>query len=306
MLKKPVKVAQKPNTESSVLSSINNDTIHVSVGLSGKYSIWSVKVGKILSIGENDPEEMIQAEIEKLSAIVIQFSESDVAKNAENNTGTEVEVPSYTDDSSEGGESASTELDEDAIRSMGKRELNALVKEYSLDINTKEYSKAADLAEAIIEALSSGEGTEEEEENTEEEEENTEEGSEDGEEEAGIDEDQLRAMTLKELVAFVKENEIDVDTKKYKKASDLVEVVLEALSSSEGEEEGSEEEGIGEDEINAMDQKQLLSFIKDNEIDIDPKKFKSLSALKKAVIEALESSSFDLDGTGDEMNFDED
>ena len=58
----------------------------------------------------------------------------------------------------------------------------------------------------------------------------------------------------------------------------------------EGEEEGEEEEEVTAEDIQGMSKAELLSFIKENGIDVNPKDFKKLADLAEAVIAEVFSS----------------
>lgn len=141
--------------------------------------------------------------------------------------------------------------------------------------------------------------------------EEAEEGAAEGDDEAeegAIGPDEVNAMKRPELVALIEEHEIEIDADDYPKNAKgltaLRAAIIEAAfgeddgeASEEGEEgdedaTGDAEEGdIDEDTINAMERPALVALIKDNELDIDVKKYPKLSALRAAVIEYLAENS---------------
>ena len=121
--------------------------------------------------------------------------------------------------------------------------------------------------------------------------------SEEGEEET-VDEETIRGMDRKELIEFIKDNDLGVDPKEYKKLADLQEAVIEQIS------EAGEEEGLTSDDVMEMDSEQLIELIKENELGINPKKYKKTSELAEAVCEELFTEE-DGDGDFDDTDFDE-
>ena len=116
-------------------------------------------------------------------------------------------------------------------------------------------------------------------------------GDEDGEEGEEINPDE---MTLKELRAFVKENEIEIEG--YLKLSEdkLREAVAEAITEDEGEEaeseeaEGEEAEGDGDEiDFDGMEKPDLLEFIKENEISFKDLGYANGLKMKKASVDEL-------------------
>lgn len=76
------------------------------------------------------------------------------------------------------------------------------------------------------------------------------EGAEEGSDEEGITAEDLLAMSREDLVAFIADNEVDVNPAKIKNTKKLAEAVIEALTdSTDEEEEGDEEDAtVAEDE----------------------------------------------------------
>lgn len=108
----------------------------------------------------------------------------------------------------------------------------------------------------------------------------------------GVTEEDIRGMDKKELVKFIKEMELDIDPKEYKKVGDLADAVIEALSEEQSEPEpevDDSNEAVSEEDIRNMSKKELLEFIKENDIDIDPKEYKKFSELVDAVVELINS-----------------
>lgn len=107
-------------------------------------------------------------------------------------------------------------------------------------------------------------------------------------EEVAVTEDTIRAMSKSELITLVADEDIDVDVKKYKKAADLAQAIIDVVFAGEeaGSEEDGEEEEITEDAIREMDREELAALIEEHELDVDPKEYKKLGALIEAVIAA--------------------
>lgn len=89
---------------------------------------------------------------------------------------------------------------------------------------------------------------EEEEEGSDEPEGSEDPGDDDGEDEDTLTDEDIRAMSKKELLGLIKEYELEVDTKKNKKAEDLAEAVIAAIDELQ-EDDGEEDSGDdGDDE----------------------------------------------------------
>ena len=131
-----------------------------------------------------------------------------------------------------------------------------------------------------------------------------------GEEEEEGEEIDLDAMTLKELRAFVKENELEIE--KYLKLSeDKLRSAIEEAMSEEESEEGAEEEGAEEEEeeegadaddidFDVMEKDDIMAFIEENEISFKDLGYANKLKLKKASIEELRTKLQELVGEGEE------
>ena len=116
------------------------------------------------------------------------------------------------------------------------------------------------------------------------------EDDEDGDEAVDLD-----GMDLDELLAYAKENDIDLSglSKKAKKDEAKVRAAIqeaEEEDDEEDDEDSSEEDEEGEDEVNLeeMDKEELLSFAKEKEIKLTVKQKKTEASLRKAIAAALE------------------
>lgn len=129
----------------------------------------------------------------------------------------DAEEASEDGEDEDGEDEDGEDLTEEAINAMKKPELDALIEEHGLEIDTK--LKLADKRAAIIEALFAEDEDEDGDEDGEEEEEE-EEGDEDGEEEPfePYTEEELGEMKLKELDEIANEWELKV---KHKAGADL-------------------------------------------------------------------------------------
>lgn len=268
--------ATKPETKKTEDVIVGQDTITVKIRKGTEYSKEAIEIGRTISITEDDDaNEKIGELIGELDGIAEEYIGQFAA------TGGYEESEEKESEDGDEEESGDDEIDEDAIRAMGKVELKKFIKDNDLEVDPSEYKKLDDLKDAVIEALSEG--------GEEEEADNESEGDEEGDE---VDEETIRGMDRKELVAFIKENDLGIDPKEYKKLSDLQDAVIEQIS------ENGEEEGLTSEEVMEMDREQLIELIEENELDINPKKFKKTSDLAEAVCEKLfEEDAGDFDDT---------
>ena len=189
-------------------------------------------------------EEIMLLEAERAN---VQFAE--VAMSA-NEVASDLEGEEAAEDEAE-GEAGEEDVTPEAVMAMKRSELLELITENTLDVDPTKLPKINDLRAAVVEAAFGGEEDGEAEEG--EEAEGEEEGAE--EEEAEITEEDIKAMTRVELVAFAKSQEIPLTLSDYAKnpkglgnmASDVIKA-LEAAAEEEGEEEAGEEEGDAADD----------------------------------------------------------
>ncbi len=114
------------------------------------------------------------------------------------------------------------------------------------------------------------------------------EDAEDAEDEDDKDVD-LESMNLQELLAFAKENEIDLSdlSPKDKKKASRVRAAIKEAFEEEGEEEEPEEEEI---DLDTLSLEQLITLAKDNEIDLSglsKRDLKKPSKVRAVIAEAL-------------------
>lgn len=124
----------------------------------------------------------------------------------------------------------------------------------------------------------------------------------------GVTEEQIREMDRKELVALIKELELDVNPKEYKKVGDLIEAVLELLKSDDGAEStDTADDGISEEQIREMNRRELMILISEYSLDVDPKEYKKIGDLIEAVLSAMGAAEGDVPSEDEirEMDMDE-
>lgn len=188
----------------------------------------------------------------------------------------------------EGGEAGEDEVpSEDEINEMDADDLATTVEELGLEVNLKKAKTLKKKRSAVITAIEEAglweEGGEEEK------------GGEEGE--GGEDElytaDEINEMNAKELQEVVDEYGLEgINLKKIKRLPAKRKAVVAALEEADlldtGEEGGDEK--LAADDVAAMDLKELQGVIKDYELDLNLKKFKTLRKKANAVIDALEEA----------------
>jgi len=112
-----------------------------------------------------------------------------------------------------------------------------------------------------------------------------------------LTEEIVREMDKKEILALIKEQELSVDPKEFKKLPDLIDAVVAELFTDEViDDEVIDDEVIDDDVIDddlteemvrEMDRKELTALIEEQQLKIDPKDFKKTADLTDAVVEAL-------------------
>lgn len=210
------------------------NSIKVSVGVTGSdYDEVSAKVEELLGIELEKTGEQFQS--------VVGGAGGDFAATGDDEGAEEA-----------GGEEGDEEtLSPDDIRGMKRNEIEALITEHSLETDVSKFPKTAKGLDALREAVveeAFGEGGEEAEaeEDAGEEGDGAEEGADDGD----ISLEDIAEMDRPTLIGLIKENELDIDPKKFPKLSALrdkvVEVVGEMMEAAEAE-EGGEEAEAGEE-----------------------------------------------------------
>lgn len=161
-----------------------------------------------------------------------------------------------------------SELTVEALEGMTLKELLAVAEEYEISLTAKVKKNVEQVRATIISALEESS----EEEPTEEE---------------GTAED-IKAMSLKELIAMAKENEVDIPAKIKKDAEAIKELLIaEFFPEAVEEGEAEEEEGYTEEDINQMPLKSLIALAKEAEIEYTAKDAKSADKMKAILIEAI-------------------
>ena len=249
MIKK--KVSPKKSTEVKSTMSDTSDKMDVVSGrikAGGDYGKWGMEffMSRNIPVG-SDPSEAFDDMTSILNKRMDEYIEDNGFTRA-----TQLEVvPDYKSDIEDGNTEETEEtLTEEDIAKMKRPALVELIASEELDIDADEYKKINDLRNAVLE-VAFGEEEAEEEEEVDDVEEDSEESE--GEEESGEEDD---------WDGFGEGEE------------------------EEDEEESEEEEGLTEDDIMELERPALIKLIKEEDIDVDPKKFKVLSKLRKAVIDA--------------------
>jgi len=170
------------------------------------------------------------------------------------------------------GDADSGDITADDVREMSRDDMIALINDNELDIDPKKYKKPAALAEKIIEVAGIEEAAD-----------STSDGADDdatgdaGGDDVGISANDVREMDRDDLIALIKDNELDVNPKVYKKDEALAEAIIEAAgleeadadAESEGEVDGGEDgtdEDFTEDDLKAMSERDLKQLMKDNDM----------------------------------------
>jgi hypothetical protein len=122
--------------------------------------------------------------------------------------------PAEEEEGETGEEETGEGISEEEIREMDREELEALIEQNELGIDAAKPRKLKDIIEDVIAAISAvGE------------EETTEEGG----AEAELTEEAVREMDREELITLIGEYDLQIDPKKYKKTTALMEVIVEGL-----------------------------------------------------------------------------
>jgi hypothetical protein len=282
IISKKVVQQQSEPEDIQVMTQAPQESVTVKIKRNGPYACWGIEVSKTVPVPEDgDSDQILMDLIDSLTSKVQEYSESEYVQSIEIADVVEEEIdydnqapPTGEYDAPEAsGEQVEEGITEDEIREMDKKSLLAFIKENGIDVDPKEFKKVADLAEAVIEALSDG-GEEVTDDG---------EGADDSGEETT--EDDIREMDRETLIDFIKENDLGVNPKEYKKTSDLADAVIEQISSSD----------LTSEEVLEMTKAELLELIKEQDLSVDPKKFKKLADLAQAVVDEL----FE-EGTGEE------
>jgi len=284
-VKPEAKIAAKLETtdvENTLIQSKAKETVSVKIKKTGEYASWGIELMHSIELqGDEDASNVIDGMIETLEMKCVEFADKHSILTDRDIDTSEEEFIEETPEEIEDPEEELLDLDEDGVREMNRKDLIALIKEQELEVDPKDFKKLPDLVEAVLEALFPPEESEEESE------EETEEESEEGE----LTEDAVREMDRKELIELIKEQELEIDPKEFKKTSELTDAVIEALFA----------EDITPDAVREMDKTELLELIKSEELDIDPKKFKKVDALAEEVISLLFEDSTEEDPSEEEF-----
>jgi acyl carrier protein len=181
---------------------------------------------------------------------------------------------------------AEAEDDEVDLEKMDLKALLAYAKENDIEIPKKDAKKADKVREIIEEAIGDVDDDEED----------------DGE----ID---LDGMSLKDMLALAKENEIKISKKDAKDEDKVREILTEALVDDD-EDDSEEDDDDSDDEdddvdLDSMSLKELLAYAKENEIEIpkkDAKKADKVRELIEAAMEEDEEGDEDDDSEDDEVD----
>jgi len=271
IIKTTAKKQEAPKKEveqkvSEILVSGVADTISVKIKKNTQYSADGIELIHIHQLLDGETaEETLQEMIEKLSGIANGYIEQFVEVGSD-----------QIEESNE--EPEPEEITQQRILTMEREELVALIKDNELDVDPKKHRKLANLRDAVAAVVF----PEEEEPLSPEVD-----GGEEGDEGEGITVDAIREMEREELVELISSNELDINPKKYKKAAELAEAIIELLQASEGNEGEEEGEGISEEMVREMERPELVELINSQELDINPAKYKKLPELIEKVVELL-------------------
>lgn len=197
-------------------------------------------------------------------------------------------------------------LDIDKINSMKKAELVELIEAAGLEIEVD--GKVAEIRDELIEELELGEDEDEDDEDEDEddddedededdEDEDDDDEDEDEDDEDEVTEDQINEMDKKELLAFIEEEELEIEDAKKMKLPALRAAVIEAIFEDEDEEDEDDEDDEDEDD---EDEDEEESYTEE-----DLKKL-SKGDLIKIILEAQEGGDEDEDEDDDDEDEDED
>lgn len=193
--------------------------------------------------------------------------------------------------------------DEVDLDEMNKRQLLKFAKENDITVKAPGKKDEDEVREIIQEALD-GDGGEDELDELEDILENEEDGGDEDES------DDIEDMDKSELLEYIEENDLDIPKAKSMPKKKLLKAVQKALDEmDEGSEDEGDEDGDIEVDPSEMSKKEILKFIKDNDLEDDIgitlKKAKALSTskLRKLLTESFGS---DGDDEGDEDLSDED
>ena len=272
-----VQVKKKSENEVVVVGS---ETISVKLKQGGEYGVWGIEIMHSKQLAEGDNASDVIDEITTMISEKIQAYTSTAATTVNHTPEPDWSKPEVDSSNVDATttEDDGTEVTEEMIREMDKAELLAFIKDNEIPVNPKEHKKIADLVEAVVAVCFPPE-------------EGSSEDAQNGYENA-VTEEQIREMSMEELVEFIKENEIDVPYQKTKKLSILVEMVIEACFPEEPVDEtvaeGTGEEGnLTPDAVREMDKDELLALVKQEKLKFDLKKFKKIADLAEAVIAEL-------------------
>ena len=193
-------------------------------------------VGEKVSVFDYGSEEVQTAEIKKIlksGEIKVNFDNGDKGVNLGNEEIICVEkavidesmpVGKYYIYDEDEEEDSEEEINIDDVKKMKKPALLELIEEMELEIDY-EGMKLSELKDAVIEILESEEDEEEDEEDDED------------EEEDDITSDAINKMTKKEIKAFIKDEELEIDYDDYESLDEVKEAIIEELDLEEEEEE---------------------------------------------------------------------
>ncbi len=130
------------------------------------------------------------------------------------------------------------------------------------------------------------------------------------EEDGDLTEEDIRTMKKADLIQLIEDEGLDTDPSEYKKVGDLREAVIEEafgeddpeeadepaededapaddwgdFDSEDKPEDAADDGDLTEEDIMAMKRDELIQLIEEEDLDTDPKKYKVLSKLRKAVV----------------------
>jgi len=205
-VKPEAKIAAKLETtdlENTLIQSKAKETVSVKIKKTGEYASWGIELMHSIELqGDEDASNVIDGMIETLEMKCVEFADKHSILTDRDIDTSEEEFIEETPEEIEDPEEELLDLDEDGVREMNRKDLIALIKEHELEVDPKDFKKLPDLVEAVLEALFPPEESEKETEEESEEE---------------LTEDAVREMDRKELIELIKEQELEIDPKEFKK-----------------------------------------------------------------------------------------
>jgi hypothetical protein len=179
--------------------------------------------------------------IGKVSDSILDFYEEQIADAA-------------GDGDSDGGDFDADALAEE-LEDMSLKEMRAYVKDNDIDVGRITTKNKDDKVDEVVEAMEAKSGDD------------GDDGDDDGEEfDADALAEELEDMSLKDMRAFVKENDLDVGRITTKNKADKVDEIVEAMEEKAEGDDGDDGDDGDEVDLEEMDEDELLDFAEENDI----------------------------------------